>query len=80
MENKYTSMAIAALTNGAEYVWYSQDIAEIDWITEGITPPTQKQIDDKIAEIKSAEQSAKAAVQAKLEALGLTADDLRSIL
>jgi hypothetical protein len=80
MENKYISMAIAQLTNNAEYVWNSQNISEIDWITEGVTPPTQKQINDKIVEIKAAEEAARAAVEAKLEAIGLTGDDLRAIL
>lgn len=73
-------MAIGQLTNNAEYTWYSDDIKDIHWITEGVTPPTKKQIDDKIAEIKAAEEAAKAAVEAKLEALGLTGDDLRAIL
>ena len=80
MENKYISMAIAQLTNGAEYVWNSSDIKDIQWVTEGVKAPTQKQIDDKIVQIKAAEEAAKASVQAKLEALGLTAEDLRSIL
>lgn len=80
MDIKYVSQALLALTNGAEYVWRGDDLADIEWITEGVKTPTQKQIDDKIAEIKEAEESAKAASQAKLEALGLTAEDLRSIL
>jgi hypothetical protein len=80
MENRYISMAIAQLTNGAEYVWNSSNIKDIQWVTENVTVPTQKQVNDKILEIKAAEEAGKAAVQAKLEALGLTADDLRSIL
>ncbi len=80
MENKYISMAIAQLTDNAEYVWYSDDFKDIQWITKDVTVPTQKQINDKIAEIKKAEEAAKTAIQAKLEALGLTAEDLRSIL
>lgn len=80
MEYKYISMAIGQLTNFAEYVWNSEDINNIEWITKGVKAPTQAQIDAKIIEIKAAEEAGKAAVQSKLEALGLTADDLRSIL
>jgi uncharacterized protein YeeX (DUF496 family) len=80
MDIKYTSIALMALTNNAEYVWHGDSLNNIQWITEGIKTPTQKQIDDKIVEIKKAEENAKSSVQAKLEALGLTAEDLRSIL
>lgn len=73
-------MAIAQLTNGAEYVWYSQNIADIQWITEGVTTPTQKQIDDKIKEIKASELASKSATESKLAALGLSIDDLKVIL
>ena len=78
--SKLISQALYELTNGAEYVWRSEDLADIEWLTEGVTTPTQKQIDAKIVEIKKAEEATKAAAQAKLEALGLTAEDLRSIL
>ena len=80
MEYKYISMAIGQLTNFAEYVWNSEDINDIEWITKGVTAPTQKQISDKIVEIKAAEETAKTAIEAKLTALGLTAEDLRTIL
>ena len=73
-------MAIGQLTNFAEYVWNSEDINDIEWITKGVTAPTQKQISDKIVEIKAAEETAKTAIEAKLTALGLTAEDLRAIL
>ena len=78
--SKYIAQAIYQLTNGAEYIRRGDELSDIEWITKGVTPPTQAEIDAKIVEIKAAEESAKAAVQAKLEALGLTADDLRSIL
>mgnify|MGYP007028590076 CR=1 FL=1 len=73
-------MALMALTNNAEYVWIGDDLSDIQWITEGVKTPSQKEIDDKIAEIKANEETAKTSVQAKLEALGLTVEDLRSIL
>lgn len=69
-------MAIGQLTNNAEYTWYSDDIKDIQWITQGVTTPTQKQITDKIAEIKAHETAAKSAAIEKLEALGLTIEDL----
>lgn len=77
---KEISLAIMALTNNAEYTWVGEDLADINWVTEGVTTPTQAEIDAKIIEIKAAAEAAKAAVQAKLEALGLTPEDLRSIL
>jgi len=78
--SRLTAQALYELTNGAEYVWRNENLADIEWLTEGVLTPTQKQLDDKIAEITAKETAAKASVQNKLEVLGLTAEDLRSIL
>jgi len=64
---------------------YDEDFDSIIY-NEGVTPITKKQFDDGFAQVDAfkAEQEAKAeadkaAAQAKLAALGLTADDLKAL-
>ena len=67
------------------WVIYGDDFDSIRY-DEGVTPITKKQFDDGFAQVDAfkAEQEAKAeadkvAAQAKLAALGLTADDLKAL-
>lgn len=64
---------------------YGDDFNSIIY-NEGVTPITKKQFDDGFAQVDAfkAEQEAKAqadkaAAEAKLAALGLTADDLKAL-
>jgi hypothetical protein len=64
---------------------YADDFDSIIY-NEGVTPITKKQFDDGFAQVDAfkAEQEAKAeadkvAAQAKLAALGLTANDLKAL-
>jgi len=82
----YLSLAIAKLCPKSEYTFTDQNYSTITWqILEG-TAPTQAEIDAAIEQIKADEiadeanaQANRAAAQAKLAALGLTADDLKSL-
>lgn len=80
MQTRETLKAIAELTNNAEYIWRGEDLKDIEWVDKEVVTPTQKQIDDKIKEMKASEEATKAAVEAKLAALGLTVEDLRFLL
>ena len=67
------------------WVIYADDFDSIRY-DEGVTPITKKQFDDGFAQVDAfkAEQEAKAeadkvTAQAKLAALGLTADDLKAL-
>jgi hypothetical protein len=67
------------------WVIYGDDFDSIRY-DDGVTPITKKQFDNGFAQVDvfKAEQQAKAeadkvAAQAKLEALGLTSDDLKAL-
>jgi len=77
--SRYIFQALYELTNGAEYIWRGDNLADIEWLTPGITTPTQKQIDDKIAEIQANETAIKASAESKLSALGLTPEEIAAI-
>lgn len=76
------SRAIQSLRPGAEFSINDKDINTIIWHTEGVTTPSQEEIDAKIAEME-AEAEAKANARqnalSKLAALGLTADEIAAL-
>jgi hypothetical protein len=79
----YLIEAIFRLRPNCEYVMYDNDYSTIEWHVLKGTAPTEAEIDAAIEQIKADEaqavtdaENAKATAQAKLEALGLTADDL----
>jgi hypothetical protein len=80
----YLSKAIYKLKPTAEFSFTEDDYSTIKWdVLEG-KAPTQKQIDDAIEQIKAdeitQEQTKAAAKQAILDRIGLTADELKTIL
>jgi len=82
----YLGRAIQKLKPNSEYVIQSNDYSTIKWVVLKGEAPTQAEIDVAIEEVKAEEIAAeaktaadKAAAQTKLEALGLTADDLKAL-
>jgi hypothetical protein len=86
MDDKYLVKALKVLTKNAEFTLTNGDYSTIEWhVLEG-KAPTQAEVDAAIDKIKADEaqrlidaENAKAAAQVKLEALGLTADDLKAL-
>ena len=86
MYRNYLCEAIKKLRPTAEFSFQENDYSTIKWdVLEG-KAPTQTEIDAAIETIKQAEIQAeadaaakKAAVEAKLAALGLDADDLTAL-
>ena len=82
----YLVKAIKKLKPTAEFSYTEDDYSTIKWdVLEG-NAPTETEINAAIKEIKANEAQAKldkaakkAAAQAKLEALGFTADDLKAL-
>ena len=82
----YLTKAIRKLCPTAEFSFIDDDYATIKWhLLEG-NAPTQSEINAAIEQIKADEITAKAkaetdkaAAQAKLAALGLTANDLKAL-
>ena len=82
----YITLAIRKLKPTAEFSFMNNDYSSIKWdVLEG-EAPTQAQINEAIEQVKADEAQAeldraakKAAAEAKLAALGLTADDLKAL-
>ena len=75
--------AISNLDENAKYHLFGEDLENIEWFSD---PIPVKEITDEIAllpqkrlEAKNNAIAAKAAAEAKLAALGLTADDLKAL-
>jgi hypothetical protein len=82
----YLSLAIQKLRPDSEYKFSEQDYSTIEWIKLEGKAPTKAEIDAAIEQVKADEVQAeldkaakKAAAEAKLAALGLTADDLKAL-
>jgi len=82
----YLSAAIRHLRPNAQFSYQNDDYSTIKWDVLDGDAPTQTEIDAAIEEIKADEAQAeidkaakKAAAEAKLAALGLTADDLKAL-
>jgi hypothetical protein len=82
----YLVRAIHKLKPTAEFSFTDDDYSTIKWDVLDGTAPTQAEIDAAIEQVKAEEAQAeakaeadKAAAQAKLAALGLTADDLKAL-
>ena len=82
----YLVKAIKKLKPSAQFVFSNNDYSTIEWhILEG-EAPTEAEINAAIEQVKDdeaaeaeAKAQAKASAKAKLEALGLTADDLKAL-
>ena len=82
-----TMRAIRELRPNASFSITGDDLSTLIWITDGITSPTQEEINAKVAELEAADaqaiinaNNAKAAAEAKVSALGLTVDDIKALL
>jgi hypothetical protein len=82
----YIAKAIKKLKPTAEFSFTDNDYSTIKWDVLDGDAPTQAEIDAAIEQVKADEAqveidkaAAKAAAEAKLEALGLTTDDLKAL-
>lgn len=82
-----TMRAIRELRPNASFSITGDDLSTLIWITDGVTSPTQEEVNTKIAELEAEDaqaivnaNNAKAAAEAKVSALGLTVDDIKALL
>ena len=71
-----------ALRPGQEFTLNDDDISTIRWNSESVTTPTQEEINAKTAEILAEDQAkveARRSALTKLEALGLTAEEIAAL-
>ena len=86
MDELKLSTAILKLRPNSTFTFVNGDYSTIQWKNLNGNPPTQAEIDDAIEQIKADEiaaetkmTSAKASAQAKLEALGLTVNEIKAL-
>ena len=79
--------ALNSLKPTSQWKIIGDDYAAIEWLSLDGIAPTQKEIDDEIkklvntnAKAETDKAAAKASAQAKLAALGLTADEVAAIV
>lgn len=78
--------AINLYNPDAQWVIYGNDYATLQWHSEDIPKPTLEKLEALLLQLEAAKAQAEAEAEAKREAalsklaaLGLTADDLRSL-
>ena len=76
--------ALLKLKPNAEWNWKGQDYEGLEWLDQNQSKPTEQEILDKQAELQAAEDQAiidrennKSSAKSKLEALGLTTDEIK---
>ena len=81
-----TGDAVMSLRPGVEWSMNGDDVEGIIWHTEGVEPLTAKEVAAEVKRLEqaaadeaAAKEAAKASALAKLEALGLTADEAQAI-
>jgi hypothetical protein len=83
MEN-YLTKAIRKLKPNSEFSYTNNDYSTVNWDVLDGDAPTQKEIDDAIKQVKADEKTElktkEATKQAILDRIGLTADELKTIL
>ncbi len=72
-------MAVISLRPGAEWTMSDDDVENITWHTEGVTPLTRSEVDAEVARLEQAAideaaqlEADRASAMEKLAALGLT--------
>ncbi len=78
--------AIQYMYPEAAFSMVDDDISTIAWRTEGITTPTQEEVNNAIAAMETeevakaaAKAAAKESAQAKLQALGLSGEEIAAL-
>jgi hypothetical protein len=81
-----TAQAVMSLRPGAEWSMNGDDVEGIIWHTPNVEPLTAAEVQAEMVRLgqaaideAAARQAAKASALAKLEALGLTADEAQAI-
>ena len=71
--------ALNKLRPNTEWVCYGGNLDGLTFIDSSIQKPTKDEIDRAMSELQTEAENAKIAAEAKLEALGLTPDNLRAL-
>ena len=81
-----TQQAVMSLRPGAEWTMNGDDVEGITWHTPDVEPLTSAEVQAEMVRLEkaaadeaAAKEAAKASALAKLQALGLTADEAQAI-
>lgn len=69
--------AVNKLRPNTEWICYGGNLEGLTFMDESVVKPTQKQIDDALKELEKEAETAKTSAESKLQALGLTLEDLK---
>jgi hypothetical protein len=82
-----TAQAVASLRPGIEWSMSGDDVEGITWHTEGVTPLTEAEVAAEMVRLEADADAAvaasavlRASAEAKLAALGLTLDEISTVL
>jgi hypothetical protein len=86
MNEVTVGQAVMSLRPGAIFVMTNDDVENITWRTEGVEPLTQAEVDAEVARLEqqavddaAAMQQARESAVAKLKAIGLTDEEVKSL-
>jgi len=74
------SKALKSLRPGKEFTYDNDDLTTVRWNDPSVVSPTQQEVDAELARLAQEDADKKAAAEAKLQALGLTAEDIKALL
>jgi hypothetical protein len=74
------SKVLQSLRPNEEFTYNEEDLSTVRWNNPEVVTPSQEEIDAEIARQAQEDADKKAAAEAKLAALGLTAEDIKALL
>tara|TARA_R110000868_G_C10651204_1_gene744972 strand:+ start:486 stop:746 length:261 start_codon:yes stop_codon:yes gene_type:complete len=81
------SEAVASLRPEVEWTMYGDDVENITWHTEGVTPLTEAEVAAEVVRLEADADAAvvesaalRASAEAKLSALGLSVEEISTII
>ena len=74
------SKALKVLRPGKEFTYDNDDLSTVRWNDTSVVTPSQEEVDAELARQEQEESDKKAAAEAKLQALGLTVEDIKALL
>lgn len=75
-----TAAAVNSLRPNTEWSMNGDDVENILWITKGVKPLTQKEVNTEIARLEKLEEQKPVLRAALLERLGITEEEARLLL
>jgi hypothetical protein len=72
--------ALMVLRPNKVFIFNNEDLSSVIWDDPSVVTPSQEEVDAELARQEQEDADKKAAAEAKLQVLGLTAEDLKALL